>query len=466
MSHLTGFAGLEVLDPADLLSTDDWRFQAVNPALADRLLQIGAVTHKHDAHAALADPAVASAVTTSPEGGTIPSDTSIGVVHTWVDTHGGETLPSPVAIVNTPEGLQAPQNPPTLTVDNAAGALLAGNYTYAITVADGAGGETTIGPSDTVVVDPGFPEAEVKITGLKAILEEVVPGIGAAEWRLWRQQEGGLWYLMAMGVVDEVVDDGTLVGDCTVEPPPRSTTAGTNSIEVIVPAAPGDAEFFRLYVSEDGAFTSPCFVAQYPLAEIGETIVIGALALLTGSPPRVSQSYPGANQIDPDTDILEMTWKRPVAKASVLPAEGNTDGDTRMALDTHHIWIWTGAAWADLTAKIFITTHDFVLRGPVSLEPPIPGHDIQLAAGQSQTLVGVRYKILSGTSLSFRLQKNGADIAGFGTAGAPLIAKEEAATTAPAGVALANNDEITPLLSLLTGEPTGGKISLIIAHLI
>lgn len=469
MASQTAFAGLEVLAPADLFSLDGFRFQSINPTLTDRLLQIGAVTHKHDEHAALANPAVQPTVTQSTEGGTIPAHTTLKLVHTWVDNYGGETLPSPVSTLTTPEGLLPPAKAPTVAADYTAGALLAGNYTYAVTVTDGAGGETSIGPSVSVVVNPGHAKARVDVTGLKAILEEVT-ALAEAKWRLWRQQEGGPWYLMATGNTAEIHDDGSLAGDCTVEPPRTGTTRSTNSLKVVVPAAPEGAKYFRLYLTETEQFLSPALVAQYPLSEIGKTIVLTSLAVILGQPPLVTTSYPGANKINSETDILNFHWKTPVKTVGELPALGNEAGDVRFVTGTFEFYGWnnTAKAWENLSQKFMVTTHTFALRGPVTLEPPIPPHEIEINEEERQitSLIAVRYRIIAGTSLSFRLQKNGANIAGYGTAEAPLVAEKAKKRTAAAAVGLVSGDEIYPLLTALSGEPSGAHITLALAQLL
>lgn len=348
MSERTAFAGLEVLAPGEPLSSDGFRFTAVNPAIIARLLQVGAITHKHDAHAAVADPSEAPLLSTAPEGGTIPAATTLHAAFTWVDEDGGETAPSPIAAITTAAGLEAPTGAPTLAIDNAAGNLLAANYDYAITVTDGAGGETTVGPAESVVVEPGHEFAQVHISGLKALREAV----GGTDWRLWRRTNGGVWYLIAEGAGDEVLDNGTLAGDCTVQPPTNTTAHGTNTVTVEVgEAAPPRAASFNLYVSEDGALASPSFLANHPLADIGKPLVLAALEPTNGEPPLVSLSLPGASKIDPDTDMIAWPWRRPVANAAALPTEGNENGDVRETLNDHalHSWDAESKTWVEIS---------------------------------------------------------------------------------------------------------------------
>src|ERR1035437_2103053 len=166
MSERTPFAGLEVLAPTDSFSADGFRFQSINPGLIDHMLRIGALTHKHDAKAALATPAVVPTLTQAPTGGSIPGDLTIYSVFTLVDVDGGETLASAPAEIVTPPKYPDPQGVPTAVVSYEAGSLLANNFSYGVTITDGVGGETTLSPAASVLVEPGFATAEVTLAGL------------------------------------------------------------------------------------------------------------------------------------------------------------------------------------------------------------------------------------------------------------------------------------------------------------
>lgn len=344
MTSRTSFAGLEVLAPGDLPSSDGYRFQSVNPVITARLLQLGAVLHKHDAHSAAANPAVAPTAANKATGGTIPAGLDLSVGFTWMDDQGGETLLSPVETVETVAAIIDPQKPPEAEADYATGTLPVANFDYGITVSDGLGGETALSPVASLQLLPNEHRA-VKLSGLKVLLEEVAPGIGAAEWRVWRSQNGGPRYLMAHGKTATVLDDGSLTGDCTVSPPNSSTALGTNELKVTVTEeAPANAGFFQLYISPDGSFTGPCLIAQYPLTELGKVIKLTTLALTAGTPPPVTLSVPGAGKINPDTEMLAFPFKKAVGEPSELPTEGNEDGDVREALSNHTIYIWDGEA--------------------------------------------------------------------------------------------------------------------------
>lgn len=338
----TAFAGLEALGPGDPLSSDGYYFQSRNPFLTDRLLRLGATTHRHDAHAALTDPTLPPTATVAGPGGSIPSSTAISVVYTLTDADGGETLPVAVVAVSTPPTFLSPTTPPVCAVDHTAGGLLAATLAYAVTVTDGAGGETVIGPAGIAVVSPGYANSEVAISGLTAITTTASGGAIGAGWRLWRSQGGGPWYLIGSGTMatDGFTDGGT-AGDCTVAPPSVTTVAGNYGLSVTVPGGqPSGTVTYNIYGCTDGQFTNPCLLGAFPISSAGTVQVFGDILGLPGAPPAVSTCYGGATQIDPDTEMLNMMWRRPVANHAALPSTGNNDGDMREALDTHRVWVW------------------------------------------------------------------------------------------------------------------------------
>lgn len=342
------FSGIIRLDPQDSLTADNSAFQAENPAIIDRLLRVGATTHRHDAHTRLANPTLPVVVATTELGGTIPAETTVYVVYTLIDADGGETIANPApGVVTTQPALVTPSTSPAAVLDTTAGGLLSGNYSYAVTVTDGLGGETTLGPPVDVTIPPGYANARVHVTGLAAIATNA----GGTGWRLWKMKDSGGWYMVTFGSADEVIDDGTLCPDCVGRPPTStSRTNSTSKLRVTVPGSqPAGAVSFNIYAttSVDGFFLSPALLGNYPIAEAGVVKEFVALSVQPGAPPAASQALPGANQINPDTDILDWHWKRPVANAAALPATGNADGDTRVTLDDHviHVWDDTPGLW-------------------------------------------------------------------------------------------------------------------------
>lgn len=347
----TQFAGITQLAPAEPLSLDGWAFQGRDRAIIDRLLKIGATLHRHDAHAPLVmpNPAASPVVTVLDVGGTIPAGRTFHVGYTFVDADGGETvLNAEPTLVGTAAGLADPDVTPILDLDHAAGTLLAGNYVYRVSVTDGTGGETVPSPPASITVDPGFPNTRIIISGLQA----VVAASGGVGWRLWRQVDGGQIALVAEGIADTVTDNGTLCPDCTVQPKATTgTTKATNRLQVNLSAiaVPNGATAVRLYMSPDGSFDSPAFMAEYLVANLAGVKEFTTFAPLPGEPPVVSTSLPGAPKI-PDTDISGLQWKRPVANAAALPnaAGGAANGDVRMTLNDGKLHAYYADAWHDV----------------------------------------------------------------------------------------------------------------------
>lgn len=377
MPMKTPFAGLEVLlGRQDPLSSDAYYFTAVNPLLIDALLRIGAVTHRHDAHAPLADPTDAPVLAANPAGGNIPGGLTLHLCYTLLDADGGETLPVPATSIVTPSGFATPTTAPTvaqIAVPPGDKALLKGSYSYGVTVTDGTGGETKMSPVATTYGQDAF-----QISGLSALTNAASNGNPMAGWRLWRQTNGGALYLVASGThaIDGFIDDGNVIGDCTVAPPQLGTTATTNQLEVTVPnTQPVGTAQFAIYVSINGAFNSPCRLGgPYPAADLGTVKTFSHLLVQPGAPPPVSRSYPGAAKIDPDTEMLNFPWKRPVASSAALPAVGNTDGDIRIALDTHIPWVWEAGSgtWVILPVPDVDPSDTDSFKGTVATTAALP----------------------------------------------------------------------------------------------
>lgn len=408
----TSFAGLTALEAGEALSLDGYSFQALNPLIIDRLLKLGARTHRHDEHAGLVNPIDVPTLELVSDG-TLPPDADISVGYTLVDSQGGETLMAPVAQVTTSPALEAPDVAPLWDVSALGGHIVAGTYVYVLTLTD-PNGETTAGPSFFVNVDPGTDTNMVTISGLTDIVDSVD---GATGWRLYKSGATGQPHFLAAGgqSLDYVEDDGLLCADCNVVPPQQNTTSVAQGVEFTVPVTTTNAQTgvvaYRIYASIGGAFESPSFVEQR--ADFGTLILYRQIVVEPGAPPDVNTSYDGAQKIDPDTEIVDWHWKRPVADESALPypAEegdvrvtlddgeffvfrtdqwlpftapaaywkapvasapdlplvGNTPGDVRMELETRSLWYYTGMAWVQLTAP----PHEIWGLGPYPQQPAL-----------------------------------------------------------------------------------------------
>jgi hypothetical protein len=330
----TIFAGLTILEPGEGLSTDNGSFVDADPQIVDRLLEIGAKTHRHTGLAGLSNPSGAPVASIVASGGALPSDLAISVGYTLEDSQGGETLLSPITVVGTPGEIPAPPAAPSAQVSHAAGQLEVNTYYYATTFVDNEGGETELGPAVNAERQPGFASGQVILTQLSFGMAAA----GAAGWRLYRAVGGDTFNLLATGSGDEFVDDGSQPVSCDVHPPAgeQNTTVGSSSLLVTLPSAVPGQVFINVYASISGDFGGSSLLGQFPLASAGQIAVFRSLEFFDVNPPSVNLSIGGAHQIDPDTELLDWHWKRPVLASGALGS--GVTGDVRLVKSTGELY--------------------------------------------------------------------------------------------------------------------------------
>lgn len=348
MSHFTSFAGLTELDPGDPITANGAVFTNEDPGTVDYYLRIGTVTHRHDAHPNILTPTATPTVSVDAAGGQIGPDTQVYAAYTIIDPDGGETMRSAATLVTTGTQASEPTTALTAVFDSSGGSLPVGQYAYAITLNDSTGGESTIGPAAFMWRQPGFASGQAQLSGLA----QEVDGTQWVSWNLWRAQDGGDFQLIATGQSDSFTDTGLICTDASRTPPIDMTGVGaTYALNITLPTPTQDPSIngqaggpsgvsMNLYLSLDGTFTNPCLYGSFPVASGGTPFEVTQLTLKNGAPPPVSRSLPGAQKIDPDTELLDFPWKRPVPTAAALPSGGNTDGDTRIAANTKVLWTW------------------------------------------------------------------------------------------------------------------------------
>lgn len=327
------FAGLSILEPGESLGDDNGAFTGRDRETIDRLLQRGAKTHRHNGLEGLINPDTGPGVSIVASGGTIPADLAISIGYTLEDSEGGETMISAATVASTGSAIEGPHAAPSAAFTPASGALLVDTYFYATTFTDGEGGETPRGPAVSTERPPGFASGAVVVSQLTFGMEAA----GAAGWRLYRATGGGTFNLLATGGAgtDSFVDDGNHSLDCSTHPPAggANTTVGINTMLVTLPAsgAVAGAAFINLYGSITGDFSGGSFLGQYPVASAGAVVPFSDLDFSQVSPPSVNLSIGGAHKIDPDTELLDWHWKRPVAVKAELPKVAE-HGDVRLVL--------------------------------------------------------------------------------------------------------------------------------------
>ena len=117
----------------------------------------------------------------------------------------------------------------------------------------------------------------------------------------------------------------------------------------------------------------------------------------------------------------------------------------------------TGPAGPAFQVKTFIVGGAIAVpSGDTNYIPPA---FVYVPSGVAQSLKSVRYVIHSGTSVTFKLQKNGVDITGF----TGLSATTSAGVTTPTAVALADGDQLAVVVTAVSGSPQNMSIGLVIA---
>jgi hypothetical protein len=109
-------------------------------------------------------------------------------------------------------------------------------------------------------------------------------------------------------------------------------------------------------------------------------------------------------------------------------------------------------------------TITFTVAGPIAVASGdldyINPCFIHVATGRTVKLVAARYVIHSGTSVTAKLQRNGADITGF----TALSVTTTAATTTPTAVTLADGDMIALVVTAVNTSPQNMSVSIFLEH--
>lgn len=402
----TPFAGLIVLDPGEPLSEDDGAFVGVDREVIDRFLELGAKTHRHSGLSGLGNPAATASAGVIASAGALSAELGIAVGYTFEDENGGETMLSPVSNVSTPSPISSPAAMPSATFDSGGGTLAVNTYYYATTFTDGEGGETELGPAVSAQRQPGFASGRVKLSALSFGMAAA----GAKGWRLYRSIGGGSYGFLTSGTADTFTDDGSVSPHCDEHPPANeNTTHGVATLLVVLPsAAPGVASI-NLYATTTGDFGGGSLLAQYPVASAGRTVTFPTLELSNSTPPGTNRSTGTAHQIDPDTELLDWHWKRPVAGSAQLGS--GTLGDVRLVTGTGQLFGVLGTAASAAPGWTRLGSAGLIASGGVAVQDT--GELVFIgsgAAGAAVSSLGSRRAGVTVTVVPFTVTASGQSI--------------------------------------------------------
>lgn len=169
---------------------------------------------------------------------------------------------------------------------------------------------------------------------------------------------------------------------------------------------------------------------------------------------------------DPNVEIIRVTGRSTDTLTVTRGQEGisattkNTGGKVyKMLLATTRYWL--DKVRTGINKRI---PHTWTIPGEIKVASgntdficPIP---IPVVSETLVRLVGVRYFINSGTSVTFKLQKNGSDITGF----TGLSATTTATSTTPTAVSLADLDKIAVVVTAVSGTPYCLTVALLVEY--
>jgi hypothetical protein len=102
--------------------------------------------------------------------------------------------------------------------------------------------------------------------------------------------------------------------------------------------------------------------------------------------------------------------------------------------------------------------HTWAYIGDLTAVTVLPSIFVPIVSPQAAKLVSIRARIGSGTSIGVQVKRNGANVGGV------ITVTPTAATTSLGSVALADNDEVTLLLSSPSGAPANLSATVILEH--
>lgn len=114
--------------------------------------------------------------------------------------------------------------------------------------------------------------------------------------------------------------------------------------------------------------------------------------------------------------------------------------------------------------KTFQTTHAWVPVGTPLVQAYGPFY-VGKESGDTLTIERARYTIRSGTNTTFKIQKGGSDLTGYGTTGSPLTATTTPATTTSSQT-LADLDSLTLVVLALSGAPLDLAVTMFFKHVV
>lgn len=212
-------------------SDDDFKYTDSDRVLADLLMYLGAEGHHHDGAAAPDLSVSPPTLTLSDTGGALPAGTRVYYRIALVNGDGFEGPASVEEYVDTDPAIATP-NPPSLAVATTGGALLPGQYYYAVSAYQ------TANTVETRASTPVYISAPVGSSLNEITLTLPALPAGATGFNIYRRKPGASdWRYLASTAGPTYVDDGSVTEDATRGLPSANTTNTTSMVTVTFPGA-------------------------------------------------------------------------------------------------------------------------------------------------------------------------------------------------------------------------------------
>lgn len=328
MAEKTERFGLQILDAGDSLAEDGYAFTKDDRVLMDRLLELGAETHRHTGVAAEGLAVDPPQVTLDTTGGAIPAGRRVRYKITLVDENGVETAASDEQIIDTPDPVDAP-GAPSLFFSSVGGTHIPGTYYYALTAyQDNITSETKALNTAHLTVSSST------ATNVVTLDLPSLPA-GATGFNVYRRKPGSTRYYYLDSIDMDVAtpptqydDDGSVSEDCGRTVPTTNSTYSTNAITVTysgaTPTIPDGYtwKIYRTFISGNYENSLLAWVVEETAENSGiitPTFDDVGTGTTTGSPPSVSQATGSPSQIDM-TDLTEVQGYLPTGR-NIIPHE-------------------------------------------------------------------------------------------------------------------------------------------------
>jgi hypothetical protein len=256
----------------------------------------------------------------------------------------------------------------------------------------------------------------------------------------------------------EILDGNTIrvVVDGNVEDIVCNVVSGSGPQGEEGPPGPGAA----LTIQDEGTSLTTD-VAQMNFVGAGVTVT-------EPSPDQVVVSIPGGGISDVVSDtspqlggVLDMNNFAILAgTTSISPAELGRLDNVTSNIQTQ----LNSKTTATGHTHVYRVPHTWGISGPIQVPVGQTGFILPMfvsfAAGQTAALVKCRYRINGGTSVTFKLQRNGADVPGFTN----MLATTTATNTDPADIVLSNDDQLALVVTAVNGAPQNLSMTMFIEY--